>query len=141
MSNNKHSLGFIEMLAILLFILGIIFIFVSGKGKEKQEREIENAIRYQDISAVADSLWKLSIHSTEYTAIIKTLPRDVACFDSFVTVQDFASLLVPSYFEILPQDPSGKMYQVSFDEYDYVTVCSPWGEDQEGNQKLISITR
>lgn len=140
--NTKSSLGFIEILAILLFIVGIVFIFVSGQGKSDQERETQNALRFQHVSEIADSLWRLSISSTEYDSIVSSYTADIACSESLLTTKDFESLLVPDYFEIIPQDPSGEAYKISFSgEEKRITVCSPWGEEENGGNRLISVTR
>ncbi len=139
--NTSKSLPFIEILAILLFVVGIIFIFVSSRGKQDQEREVFNALRFQNVSELADVLWKLSLNSTDYTNFIASYPKDVSCPQSTLLVTDLASFLVPEYFDVLPQDPSGNPYQVSFDDNGYVTVCTIFGEEEDGSQKTISITR
>lgn len=138
---TKKSIPFVEILAILLFVVGIIFIFVSGSGKEDKEREVRNALRFQNVSEIANALWKTSLTSTEYSTFLLDYPKNILCPDSVLTVNDFSSLLVPGYFETLPQDPNGQPYKVSFDENNYITVCSPWGEGENGEGKIISITR
>lgn len=140
--NTKNSVGFIEILAILLVLVGVIFIFVSGKGKEDQEREIRNAIRFQDVSQIADALWKVSISSTEYASLVSEYPTDLTCEQSVVTTDNFSNLLVPEYFEVIPEDPTGQPYKVSLHGEDKrIMVCSPWGEEVDGQNRLISITR
>ncbi len=140
--NTKSSLGFVEILAILLFIVGVVFIFISGNGKEDQERETRNALRFQHVSEIADNLWKLSISSTEYSTLISLYETDIACSESSLTVRDFETLLVPDYFETIPVDPNGQDYKVSFSGQEKrITVCSPWGEETDGTNRLISITR
>jgi len=138
---TKNSIPFVEILAIMLFVVGIIFIFVSGSGKEDKEREVRNALRFQNVSEIANTLWKISLTSTEYSNLLINYPKNVLCPDSMLTVNDFTPLLVPQYFETIPQDPNGQPYKVSFDENNYITVCSPWGEEENGEVKVISITR
>jgi hypothetical protein len=140
--NTKSTIGFIEILAILLVVVGIVFIFVSGKGKEDQEREVRNAIRFQDVSQIADALWKVSISSTEYASLVSEYPIDMVCEQSIITTDNFSTLLVPEYFETIPQDPAGHSYKISLKgEEKRITVCSPWGEEADGQNRLISITR
>lgn len=140
--NTKNSVGFIEILAILLVIVGVVFIFVSGKGKEDQEREVRNAVRFQDVSQIADALWKVSISSTEYASLVSEYPIDMDCEQSSVTTENFSNLLIPEYFETIPQDPSGQPYKISlYGEEKRIMVCSPWGEEVDGQNRLISITR
>lgn len=138
---TKKSIPFIEILAVLLFVVGIIFIFVSSRGKEDQEREVRNAVRFQNVSEIADALWRVSLNSAEYTTFISTYPKDVSCENSALTANELSLFLVPDYFEVLPQDPNDQSYKISFDENNYITVCSPWGEGTSGEAKLISITR
>lgn len=140
--DNKSSIGFIEILAILLVVVGVVFIFVSGKGKEDQDREVRNAVRFQDVSQIADALWKVSISSTEYASLVAEYPIDIECGQSSITTENFSGLLVPEYFEIVPQDPTGQQYKISFaGQEKRITVCSPWGEDIDGQSRSISITR
>lgn len=138
---SSSKVSFIEILAILIFIVGIVFIFVSKDGNTDKERELRNAVRFQDISLLADSLWKLSISSTEYTARLAMYPKDIPCSESDISVQDFADLLIPTYFETLPLDPAGESYRVAFDTSGYMSVCSLWGEEEDGTLRVISITR
>jgi hypothetical protein len=140
--NSKHPLGFIEVLAILLFIVAIVFIFTSKRGKSDQERELRNAIRFQDVSQIADTIWRISISSTEYASITAAYPTDISCEESSLTTDTFSSLLSPEYFETIPRDPNGEAYKISFiGEEKRITVCSPWGEEEDGSQKLIFIAR
>ncbi len=140
--NTKSTLGFTEVLAIALVVVGVIFIFVSGQGKDDQEREVRNAIRFQDVSQIADALWKVSISSTEYASLVSEYPLDVICEQSVITADNFSPLLVPEYFETVPKDPNGQSYKISLNgEERRITVCSPWGEDIDGQDRLISITR
>lgn len=140
--NTKNSVGFIEILAIALVAVGIVFIFVSRQGKDDQEREVRNAVRFQDVSQIADALWRVSISSTEYASIVSEYPIDISCEQSIITTDNFSNVLVPEYFEVLPKDPSGEAYKVALSGEDRrIMVCSPWGEEVDGQNRLISITR
>ncbi len=139
--SSKSSLSFIELFAILVFIVGIVFIFVSKQGNGEREKELRNAVRFQDVSVLADAIWKVSLHSTDYASLVEAIPTDIACESSTVSVDVFSSLLIPNYFETIPQDPSGEPYRFSIDSNKYITVCTTQGEGDGGAPKLISITR
>lgn len=140
-TESSSSISFVEIIAIVLCVVVIIFIFISKQGNGEQEKELRNAVRFQDVSEIADALWKVSISSTEYASLVETFPESDTCEESVITPHNFSSLLIPNYFETIPNDPHGEPYHISFDENHYVTVCSPWGEDIDGKTKLISITR
>lgn len=140
-NNQKIKITFVEILAILLFIVAIVFIFNSRTSREDDEKQIRNAVRYQDVTLLADAFWKMSITSTEYSNIISEYEKTDVCNMDSVDVVTFSDVLIPDYLETIPMDPHGESYKVGFNTNDTVTICSPWGEDSENNYKLISITR
>jgi hypothetical protein len=139
--SSKSPLSFIELFAILVFIVGIVFIFVSKQGSGEREKELRNAVRFQDVSLLADAIWKVSLSSTDYASLVEAVPTDISCEASSVSVDVFSPLLIPAHFETIPQDPSGEAYRFSLDSNKYITVCTNQGEGEDGALKLISITR
>lgn len=142
MSSENHTrLSLLEIISVLIFIVGVVFIFVSKKESNERDREIRNALRYQDISQIADALWKISIQSTEYSSRIETMSREVSCADGLVSIDIMHDLLVPEFFSELPYDPSQNPYLFSVDGNNRITVCTLWGEEENKNTKVFSITR
>jgi hypothetical protein len=139
--NSKSTLSFIEISAIILFLIGVIMIFVSRSGAPERDRELRNAVRFQDVSEVADAMWQLSIGSPEFVAELRTLSSDEPCSAESNSISRVEDFLVPEYFEALPQDPSEQDYRFVVRNETRITVCSPFGEDENDEVKLISITR
>lgn len=141
MSEEKtQSLSVTEIIALVICVLVIVFIFIARKNVPDREREIANALRFQHVSEIADALWQASLSSTEFERIALVTSWSESCRDSQVFVDDFASVLVPDFFEILPQDPEGGRYQLTIDESGRITVCG-FGQEIDGRVKYISITR
>jgi len=139
--NSKKSLSLVEVMAVAIFLIGISIVFVSRSEIKDHDREIRNALRYQDVSSLADAFWKLSIQSTDYSARSIAFVSQNSCSESGYRISEFSDLMVPNYFDVLPQDPKGQEYLFSIDTNGHVTVCSPYGEDSNNQLKTISITR
>jgi|GEM_PF-1158590 len=140
--SSKSKFNFIEIAAILLFVIGIIMIFVSRNGVPERDRELRNAVRYQDVSELADAMWLLSSNSPDFVAEIRTHVSEYAtCNENSKGASTLESFLVPDYFETLPQDPGGEEYRFVVDTKNRITVCTLAGEDENSQSKKISITR
>lgn len=138
---KTSKLGFLEIAAIIIFLVAIVLIFVSQSKVSDRDREIENALRYQHVSELANSLWQASFRSTEFERIVSEQNFGSSCKDELVDVSLFENVLVPEYFEALPQDPAkDKMYHVFVDGEGRITVCAS-GFEVDGSLKYISITR
>lgn len=138
---KKSNLGFLEIFAVVIFIVALVLIFASQRKVSDRDREIYNALRYQHVSEIADALWRASLQSTEFDRIVSNVSFSESCKDSEVTLNTFESILVPEYFEALPQDPEkGKTYNVFVDGTGRITVCTT-GVSSDGSEKYISITR
>jgi hypothetical protein len=139
---SKSKLAFIEIAAILLFVVGIIMIFVSRSGVPDRDRELRNAVRYQDVSEIADAMWRLSLSSPDFVASLRSQAVDNSvCSQDSVSIVSLENFLVPEYFEQLPKDPTEESYRFSVDTKSRITVCTSFGENEDGGTRTISITR
>lgn len=139
---SKSKLTFIEIAAILLFAVGIVMIFISRSGVPERDREFRNAVRYQNVSEIADAMWRLSLNSPDFVAYIRSQTADdVTCSQNSSSVQSLSSFLVPEYFEELPKDPVEENYRFTVDTKNRITVCTAFAENEDGGTRTISITR
>lgn len=138
--SKKPIVNILEIAAFVIFVLGIILIFVSRSQIPDRNRELSNALRFQHVSEIADALWQSSLVSTDFERIAQGFDTGVSCRDKTTLIEVFESVLVPQYFETLPQDPGDGSYFVSVDQQGRITVCA-FGEHEDGSSKYISITR
>lgn len=140
--NSTSKLSFIEISAIVLFLIGVVMIFVSRSGAPERDREFRNALRYQHVSELADAMWQLTVSSPEFVSEIRAISAEnTTCSEDSLAVSYFSDFLIPEYFDEIPQDPSGAGYHMATKSNARITVCSPFGEDENGDMKNISITR
>lgn len=137
---KSSSVSFIEIVALAICILVVVFIFTARKNVPDREREVANALRFQHVSEIADALWQASLASTEFERIVSETQWSESCQDSSVVATAFEAVLVPDFLELIPVDPAGQAYQLTIDESGRITVCG-FGEEADGALKYISITR
>jgi len=139
---KKNTIHRVELMAIIIGIIAIIFMFTFQTNTTDKDREIRNAIRYQDLSIIADGLWRLSVESPDFTSQIRLLSEEnTACQSREISVDFFKDFLVPQYLESIPTDPSGGDYYVGFSNGGRIEVCSLFGEKDDGALEVFSITR
>lgn len=137
---KSSNISLVEIIALGICVLVVIFIFTARKDVPDRERELANALRFQHVSEIANALWQSSLNSTEFERIVNEISWADSCRDSSVIAENFEAVLVPDYFQTTPRDPKEGSYQVFIDEAGRVTVCA-FGEEVDGSVKYISITR
>lgn len=141
-NTHANTIHRVELIAIIISIIAVVFIFIFRIDTGDQDREVRNAIRYQDISVLADTLWKLSLESPEFTSQARLFSdQKVTCESKEVPVDLFEELLVPEYINSVSKDPSGESYFVGFLSDGRIQVCSLFGEKENGQLEVFSITR
>ena len=70
---KSSNISLVEIIALGICVLVVIFIFTARKDVPDRERELANALRFQHVSEIADALWQASLVSTEFERIVSRL--------------------------------------------------------------------